>query len=142
MASSNLSPILYVDDIDQALRFYRDGLGFTELWTAAGPDGGAPIIAAVQVEDASLMVSQMPMFAPANGGPRGDGVTMWFNLAEPVDDYFARFRDVSGATVTQEPIDYPWGDRAFTLRDPFGYTLTFANFTQPDDGATGEGWQG
>lgn len=63
-------------------------------------------------------------------------MTLWFNLAGSVDDYYARFRDAPGVTVTQELIDYPWGDRAFTLRDPFGYTLTFSNFTQPDGGST------
>ncbi len=63
----------------------------------------------------------------------GEGVILWFNLDGTIDDYYARVREASeasGATLTQELIDYPWGDRAFTLRDPFGYTLTFSNYTQ------------
>lgn len=130
---STVQPILYVEEVDEALTFYREALGFTELWRAADEQGGETAIAAVQLEAATIMVSRMPMFAPSNGAPRGEGVTLWFNLDGSVDDYFARFRDAAGVTVTQELVDYPWGDRAFTLRDPFGYTLTFSNFRQPDE---------
>lgn len=129
---STVQPILYVDSVEDALTFYRDGLGFSELWAVKDDDEirGA-IIAAVQLEEAGIMISRIPMFAGADGTARGEGVTLWFNLDGPVDDYFARFRDVPGATVTQETIDYPWGDRAFTICDPSGYTLTFSNYTAP-----------
>ncbi len=132
---STVQPILYVEAIDEALVFYRDRLGFTELWVANDEQTGEPSIAAVQLEEATIMLSGMPMFGSANGATRGEGVTLWFNLDGPVDDYYARYRDVPGATLTQELIDYPWGDRAFTLRDPSGYTLTFANFHAPEESA-------
>ena len=130
---TSIQPILYVEAIDEALTFYRDVLSFTELWTAPDEQAGETAIAALQLEAATMMVSRMPMFAPANGAARGEGVTLWFNLDGTIDDYYARVREVSkasGAMLTQELIDYPWGDRAFTLRDPFGYTLTFSNYSQ------------
>ncbi len=37
---SSVQPILYVDTVDEALTFYRDGLGFTELWKAPDEQGG------------------------------------------------------------------------------------------------------
>jgi len=135
MATSTVQPILYVEAVDDALRFYCGALAFTELWKVPDEQSGESTIAAVQLEEATMMVSRMPMFAPANGGTRGEGVTLWFNLAGSVDDYFARFREAAGVTVPQDLIDYPWGDRAFTLRDPFGYTLTFSNYSEPDDGS-------
>ena len=131
---ATVNPILYVADVNEALAFYRDQLGFTELWVANDDQTGEPAIAAVQLEEATVMLSQMPMFASPNGSALGAGVTLWFNLDGSIDDYYARFRDVPGATLTQELIDYPWGDRAFTLRDPSGYTLTFSNYREPDDG--------
>ncbi|MBA2276614.1 MAG: VOC family protein [Chloroflexia bacterium] len=132
---STVQPILYVEAIDEALAFYLDRLGFTELWVANDEQTGEPAIAAVQLEEATIMLSPMPMFAAADGAARGEGVMLWFNLDGSVDDYFARFRDAPGATLTQELIDYPWGDRAFTLREPSGYTLTFANYREPEEPA-------
>ncbi|MBA3378950.1 MAG: VOC family protein [Chloroflexia bacterium] len=125
---SDVQPLLYIDDIEAALGFYRDRLGLEAI--VFGHDAeGRPSTFLVQVEDARFLVSREPSFAGATGG----GVTLYFHVDAPVDVYAARFRDVEGVQMAQDLTDQWWGDRTFTIRDPWGYTLLFSSPARNDD---------
>ncbi len=80
------------------------------------------------MEDANFLVSREPTFAGATGGgATGGGVTLYFHVDMPVDAFADRFRDVEGVQVAQDLTDQWWGDRTFTIRDPWGYTLLFSS---------------
>jgi uncharacterized glyoxalase superfamily protein PhnB len=119
---SDVQPLLYIDDIESAIAFYRDRLGFDVNVFGHDAEGRASTCL-VQLEDARFLVSREPSFAGATGG----GVTLYFHLDAPVDLYADRFRGADGVQVAQELTDQMWGDRTFTIRDPWGYTLLFSS---------------
>ncbi|WBU36881.1 VOC family protein [Homoserinibacter sp. YIM 151385] len=119
-----------VDDIDAAVAFYRDALGFEVRNTVEyGPHRwvtlGSPD------EAAELVLSE-----PHAGRSQEDGDAlqellvkgMLPNLifkADDVDAAFARVR-ASGAEIVQEPMDQDWGPRDCAFRDPAGNILRLA----------------
>ncbi len=119
---SDVQPLLYIEDIESAIEFYRDRLGLAVTVFGHDAEGRAATFL-VEVEDARFLVSREAHFAGATGG----GVTLYFHLDAPVDGYADRFRDVEGVQVAQDLTDQWWGDRTFTMRDPWGYTLLFSS---------------
>ena len=120
-----------VSDVDEAIAFYRDGLGLQVLndvssggfrWVTLGSDAqpGLGIVLSV----------------PHAGRSRADGDALKELLAKgslPMlvfssDDVDAAFDTLraSGAEVIQEPMDQPWGPRDCAFRDPSGNTVRIA----------------
>ncbi len=123
---SDVQPVLYIDDIERAIRFYRDGLGLTVDVFGKDPESGRPNIFMASFDEAKFLVSRDPTFAKANGGGSG-GVTLYFHLDSPVDGYVERFRSADGVEIVEDLTDQWWGDRTFTIRDPWGYVLLFSS---------------
>ncbi len=126
MTLKSLEPILWVRSIEDSVAFYQEKLGF-ELRFAMTGDGGKMLHASVVNGDVVLMLGD------AADRPRGGGVEL-YTYAENVDEYYARVRD-AGTQVTQEITDQYWGDRTFTVTDPDGYVLTFAQTVREFDPA-------
>ncbi|MFI6980866.1 VOC family protein [Embleya sp. NPDC050154] len=114
-----------VNDVDESLAFYRDGLGY-EVRNDVGSDGIRWItLGSPSQSDAELVLS-----VPHAGRSEADGDTLQELLVKGVlpmvvfrtDDLDATFERVraSGAEVLQEPIDQPWGPRDCAFRDPSG----------------------
>ncbi|HEY2286564.1 MAG TPA: VOC family protein [Streptosporangiaceae bacterium] len=114
-----------VNDVDEALRFYRDALGLQVRndvasggfrWVTLGSDGqpGTEIV----------------LSEPHAGRSQADGDALQELLTKGVlpmtmfrtGDVDATFEQVraSGAEVLQEPIDQPYGPRDCAFRDPSG----------------------
>jgi len=116
-----------VDDLDEALRFYRDGLGL-----AVGRRFGA---AGVEMVGASspifLLVKQAGSVAAAGCAARRDYRRHWtpgpldFTVAD-VDPALARAR-VAGARLEGEIETHRWG-RIAHLADPFGHGFCLIQF--------------
>ncbi|HEX4694351.1 VOC family protein [Sphingomonas sp.] len=112
-----------VSDVDRAIRFYVDTLGFTLLEDE--PMG--PTMRWVQVQ-------------PASGGAT-IALTTWFDALSPggqqglmihVDDVDAEHARLSAAGIELSGLgDQPWG-RAAMLKDPDGNGLVLATLTAPD----------
>jgi PhnB protein len=103
-----------------ALDFYRDAFGAIETMRLAGPDGSIGH-AQVEIEGAPLMLSdEWPdggVFSPQTLG--GSAVTVHLRVRDV--DAFAKRAVAAGATLARPVQDEPYGDRAGTLRDPFGH---------------------
>jgi uncharacterized glyoxalase superfamily protein PhnB len=103
-------PEIPAADVDAAVAYYVDRLGFTLDW---GDDRGG--IAGISRGSCRLFVTNRTFRESfGNGGP----LLFWLNLASKaqVDDLFAQWKS-RGATIVSEPEDKPWKLREFTAAD-------------------------
>ncbi len=115
-----ITPYLCCKGAAAALDFYAKAFGAVETLRIQGKDGSIGH-AGITIEGAPLMVSdEWPdggVFSPQTLG--GTPVTVHMYVRN-VDALVAR-AEKAGATVVRAPNDEPYGDRAATLRDPFGH---------------------
>jgi len=114
-----------VNDVDEALTFYRDALGLEVRNDVAS--GG---FRWVTLGSPDQPVLEIVLSEPHAGRSQADGDSMQELLIKgvlpmtvfQVDDVDAAFERVraAGAEVLQEPIDQPWGPRDCAFRDPSG----------------------
>jgi catechol 2,3-dioxygenase-like lactoylglutathione lyase family enzyme len=114
-----------VKDVDESIRFYRDGLGLEVSSDVA--NGGFRWVTLGSSDQPGL---DIVLSEPHAGRSQADGDAiqelltkgMMPNVVFTTDDLdglFERLR-ASGAEVLQEPIDQPWGPRDAAFRDPSG----------------------
>jgi len=114
-----------VNDVDEALGFYRDALGL-EVRNDVG-SGGFRWVTLGTPDQPGL---EIVLSEPHAGRSQADGdalqelltkgvLPMTVFHADNVDAAFEKVR-ASGAEVLQEPIDQPWGPRDCAFRDPSG----------------------
>lgn len=119
------TPYLIVKNAAQAIEFYKQAFGATELFRMDGP-GGTICHAEIKVGDSPLMLSdehpEMGIRSPQSLG--GAGISLMLYV-ENVDDRFRQAVE-AGATVLRPVQDQFYGDRAGTLTDPFGHVWTLA----------------
>ena len=133
MGLKQLQPILWVSDIERSVDFYTEKLGF-DLGFAMTGDGGRMLHASVVNGDVTLMLGYKDEAnTPVEGRGLGGGAEL-YTMMDGVDDYYARVRG-AGTAFTQELTDQYWGDRTFTVTDPDGYVLTFAETVRAFDPA-------
>ena len=124
------SMFIPVHDPDEALAFYRDGLGL-EVRNDVASDGfrWVTVGAAGQAVDIVL-------FQPHGGRSQAEGDALLSLLtkgslqaaifrADDLDETFEKLR-ASGAEVLQEPADQFWGVRDCAFRDPSGNLVRIA----------------
>jgi methylmalonyl-CoA/ethylmalonyl-CoA epimerase len=123
MQPTELRVVLTVEDHEQAVAFYRDALGLTELadWssdegTVVLLDGGHATLDLVDVAQAAL-IDQVEVGRRVAGPVR---------LALQVEHSAALAGELhrAGADRLGETVDTPWGDRNVRLRAPDGMQLT------------------
>jgi uncharacterized glyoxalase superfamily protein PhnB len=113
-------PVLSVHDVDAALNFYVNKLGFKQDMVMPGPDGKNFF------GSASLGGAGLGFLLDPVGEPRGVGVElMLYPTDTDLDAHYAAVT-ANGVTITDPISDKYWGDRAFTVRDLNGYTITIA----------------
>ena len=114
-------PTLTVPDIDAAMKFYADVLGFEPTFTMAGPDGRTAH-GSMQRGQVALMFAQPYGTDPHDQPPYGNGVTLYTTVGEDedVDALYHHARD-NGAKILYEPKDQFWGHRDWGMTDPQGY---------------------
>lgn len=114
-----------VNDVDEALAFYRDALGLEGRNDVASGGFRWVTLGSAAQQDLEIVLSE-----PHAGRSQADGDALQELLTKGVlpttvfstDDLDATFERVraSGAEVLQEPIDQPWGPRDCAFRDPSG----------------------
>lgn len=123
---SDVQPMLYMEDLEDAIAFYRDQLGFEMFVFGDHPQSGVPLIAGAKLEDAFLLLTREELFADGGGNGRGP-VRLYFHIETPVDDLLDRITGQPGVEIVQPPTDQHWGDRTLIVRDPWGVLLVFSN---------------
>jgi uncharacterized glyoxalase superfamily protein PhnB len=128
----SLSPILAVADIDASIAFYTRALGF-EHGFSMPDDTGSVSLASVRLGDAEIMLGLADAFvAPEYRNLRGIGVQVYIELPDDIDIEVLYQQALDNAVNITEPItERAWGDHAFTILDPDGYNLMFAQQPTP-----------
>ncbi|MGY4859865.1 VOC family protein [Cryobacterium sp. AP23] len=120
-----------VNDVDEAIAFYRDALGLEVIsdvpsgryrWVTLGTDAQPGLEIVLSEPHAGR--------SPADGDALQELLTkgvlpMLVFRSDDVDATFEKVR-ASGAEVLQEPVDQPWGPRDCAFRDPSGNTVRIA----------------
>lgn len=123
-----------VNDVDEAIAFYRDALGLDVQndvssgkyrWVTLGSDAQPGLGIVLSEPHAGR--------SPADGDALQELLTkgvlpMLVFSADDIDATFEKVR-ASGAEVLQEPIDQPWGPRDCAFRDPSGNTVRISQAT-------------
>ena len=114
-----------VNDVDEALGFYRDGLGLDVVMDVPSGDYRWVTLGSPAQQGLGIVLSE-----PHAGRSQADGDAMQALLTKGVlpnivfrsDDVDATFEKLraAGAEVLQEPMDQGWGPRDCAFRDPSG----------------------
>ncbi len=120
MPPSGVLAVLPCNDVEEALRYYTDTLGFKEVFRR--PDANGTLIdARVTYAGGQVMLNLNPEMAAHAGG----GVYLWFRLFDDdIDALYERYVS-AGVTRVEELGDRLWGDRTFTITDHAGFHLAF-----------------
>lgn len=118
---TNLGCSLTCKDLDTAIRFYRDAVGFTVVHSFEHE--GKVVAAVVAAGDIRIVLNQ-------DDGKlgwdrvKGQGFYLQINVAGPADvDAAAERIKAAGSALLSEPADRPWGARMFQFLDPDGFKL-------------------
>lgn len=123
-----LSPILACSDVNQAIAYYTERLGFELAWTMPPNERGETDFACVRLGAAEILLGVTAGFVTAEDLPRrGIGIQLYINLPPTldIDVIYANARK-RGARITREIETRDWGERAFNVRDLDGYQLMIA----------------
>ncbi|HEV3433003.1 MAG TPA: VOC family protein [Nitrososphaera sp.] len=127
---SQITPMLSVDDVKQAVEFYKQ-IGLHSIMEIKGPNG--ELVRAILQLGTGSLIHVMPAHAlheegerglMIERGPRGLGVILYVNVND-LDTFYNAARK-AGIDLMYTPRDESWGDRTFRFVDPFGYDWCFA----------------
>lgn len=128
----SVTPYLIVDGAAEAIRFYEEAFGATEVLRM--PMGDKIAHAEVKIGDSHVMLSDewpdMNLLGPRKRG--GATASLMIYLPD-VDAAFGRAL-AAGATQERAPEDQFWGDRMGTLVDPFGHRWSLATHVEDVSG--------
>ncbi len=110
-------PILTVRDLEEAVSFYRDKLGFALAWSWGTP----AVRVGVRLDKVEFQLVCDPSLAP--GGP-----SVLYCHMSGVEAYHEACRE-SGLEPAMALGDRPWGARDFRVVDPSGNRIGFAEVT-------------
>jgi predicted enzyme related to lactoylglutathione lyase len=119
-ALTRVFPVLLVADLDRAVAFYRDRLGF-ECETFGDP----PNFATASRDEAGFMFALSD--APERLVPHWEIVPKMWNAYVRVDDADALYAEFleRGAPIDYSIYNAPYGFREFGIQDPDGHDIGF-----------------
>jgi uncharacterized glyoxalase superfamily protein PhnB len=120
--TATIVPVLVYDDVEQAIRFMVDALGFVEHLRAHGQDG--------RVNHAQLKFGDGAVIIGRQGGPfkipASSAVSHMVHVSiDGVDAHYER-ASRHGANILEAPHDMPFGVRQYTIQDTGGHWWTFS----------------
>jgi uncharacterized glyoxalase superfamily protein PhnB len=115
----SITPSFTVNNLQQSLAFYRDGLGFfvSERWEEGGQLMGVMLKAGA----CHLGLSQDD-FGKGRDRSKGVGFRIWCDTFQDVDAVAQRLKKFGG-TITEGPGER-WDAYSFTTEDPDGFKIT------------------
>ena len=120
-----VTPHLVCAGAADAIEFYKNAFGATEMIRLASPDGKL-MHACVSINGSSVMlVDEYPEMG--NAGPKTlKGTPVTIHLIVDDADRFAARAVEAGAKVIMPVADQFWGDRYGQIEDPFGHRWSIA----------------
>ena len=128
MTIRKMTPNLYTDDVQACVKFWVDRLHFEK--TMEVPEGSGLAFAALQKGPIELMYGSYASLE------KGAGTAQTFErgtsfLFIEVEDLDAVFTAMKGAPIVAPVHKTFYGSTEFTVRDPAGHLITFAQFGRP-----------
>jgi len=123
------TPYLIVNDAAQAIEFYKEAFGATELLRMAKPDGKIGH-AEIRIGDSTIMLAdEFPEMGARSPQSFGGSPVSIFLYVENVDAVFAQ--TVAAGAVVERPVaDQFYGDRMGGVKDPFGHAWSIATHVE------------
>ncbi|OGF25430.1 MAG: hypothetical protein A2V63_08390 [Candidatus Eisenbacteria bacterium RBG_19FT_COMBO_70_11] len=117
----SMTPTFTVNDLEESIAWYRDGLGFvvSERWEEGGKLQGVMLKAG----SCAFALSQDD-FRKGRDREKGVGFRILADTSQSVDALAERIR-AYGGKIIMEPADMPWGARSFAVEDPDGFKVSF-----------------
>ena len=119
----SLAASLTVKDVDASLAWYRDVVGFT--LAQRHERNGTLVAVSLEAGDVRILLGQ----DDGKKGwdrPKGEGFSLQLTTSQSVDEIAARIKS-HGVSLDSEPMDMPWGARAFRFHDPDGFKLVITS---------------
>ena len=122
LSLSSVTPTYTVNDLQESIEWYCDGLGFvvSDRWEHGGKLRGVEIKAG----NCTFGLSQDD-FAKGRDREKGVGLRVYAETPHNVDALADRIRAYGGKIIT-EPTDMPWAARSFAVEDPDGFKISFS----------------
>jgi PhnB protein len=122
------TPSFTFRDSQKAIAFYQKAFGATVLTLMKRPDGRGVMHAAIRIGDSIIMMGdESPQCQSAES--LGASPIALYLYTPDVDTLFKKA--VAAGGIEAMPVaDMFWGDRAGSIRDPFGYTWMIATHTR------------
>src|SRR5215467_1688329 len=128
--NAQLMAMIYVDSVEDARSFYVDKLGFAHMMGMLGKDGRLDFCT-VSLSGARIMLMRPAQrMEGTNATSEKRPVELYLEVAD-VEAYHDQLKKQKIKPTT--PLtDQWWGDRTFTVMDPFGYLIWFyQNVAEP-----------
>ena len=123
MPVTGLRVVLTAEDFDQALHFYRDGLGLEQTADWSSEDGRVVLLEAGRATLELFDEAQAEHVDRIEAGRRVAGpVRLAFEVADSEET--AKRLVEAGAEQVAPPVTPPWGGRNARVRSPEGMQLT------------------
>jgi uncharacterized glyoxalase superfamily protein PhnB len=123
LRARSLQASLTVKDLEKSVEWYRDVVGFTvdERHEREGK------LAAVSLKAGTVRL----LLGQDNGAKgwdrlKGEGFSLMLITSQDIDAIASRIKGLGG-TLASEPMDMPWGQRVFRVKDPDGFVLVIAS---------------
>ena len=124
----SVTPYLTVDGAEEAIRFYTEAFGATEILRL--PMGGKIGHAEIRIGDSVVMLAdEWPDYGKLGPKSRGGATSGLMIYLEDVDAAFER-AVAAGGTVERPVEDQFYGDRSGTITDPFGHSWTLSTHVE------------
>jgi PhnB protein len=134
-----ITPHLFVQGADEAVRFYQEAFGAEELLRNRLPDGRVLFIE-LALGSQRLLISEETPSLNALAPPTIGGAPALFLLETDDVDMLASRAVAAGAEVEMAIEERFWGEKYGVLRDPFGHRWAVSTAREelsPDEIAAG-----
>lgn len=124
-------PLFVVESVEDAVKFYTEKLGFDIFELSTKKDDGRCFVDYASLKKGKCFVgfrtplvgelAEISMVKHCAG--RGAGV--YVEMKKGLEKYLERCNK-KGVSVVEQPRKQPWGHVTFSIKDPFGFKVTFA----------------
>jgi PhnB protein len=121
--NAQLMAMISVDSVDQAREFYIEKLGFGHMMGMLGKDGQLNFCTVTLGGAKVMLLRPQEKIEGTNATSAKRPVELYLEV-DGVDGYHDQVKK-RGVKVTTPLTDQWWGDRTFTVMDPFGYQIWF-----------------
>ena len=125
-----VTPVFVFKDSRKAIEFYKKAFDAVETFVMPGPGGQGVMHASMKIGNSNIMLGDENRERACRSAETLGGSPVSFYLyVENADAAFKKA--VTAGSAVQMPLqDSFWGDRVGAVKDPFGYSWTFATHTR------------